>query len=296
MGDREGNWGRWGEDDERGALNLLDEETVLAAVRSCTTGRVYQLGTEIVAENMPEIPHRAPPQRFTIVNHTDRGFFAGMGVPDEVGFNEDVVALPTHATTHVDALCHVDDGGTFYNGHSNQSVVSHGGAQRCGIEKAGGFATRGLLVDVAAYKQVDQLEVAPISLEDFRATLAQQGVEPRAGDVVLVRTGWLECAMAADQPMTLEQPGIGLDIARWLGERDVVAVGADNSSVEATPWDRDVFLGAHRELLVKRGVYMFEHLWLPELSRDGCYEFLFSVGPLLVPGATGSPVNPIAIG
>ena len=75
-----------------------------------------------------------------------------------------------------------------------------------------------------------------------------------------------------------------------------MAVGADNSAIESIPFDDDEFLGVHVELLVKRGVYLIEHLMLAEMAADRCYESLFMVAPLPVIGAAGSPVNPIAIG
>jgi kynurenine formamidase len=291
-----GNWARWGAEDERGALNLLTEDTVLAATRSIRTGRIYQLGTAVEREGMPTLAHRGAPRRFTLLNHTDRGWFEGIGAPPDLGWSEDVIMLATHAGTHIDALCHVDHGGTTYNGYPKAGMTSLDGAQRCGIEKAGAFATRGLLVDVASWRGVDCLPAEAITLEDFQATLTAQGSEIRAGDAVTIRTGWLERCLASGGELEFEQPGIGLDIARWLAEQDVVAVGADNSSVETMPWDGNEFLGTHLELLVRHGIYLIEHLWLEELAQDRCFEFLFCVSPLLVTGATGSPVNPIAIG
>ena len=62
------------------------------------------------------------------------------------------------------------------------------------------------------------------------------------------------------------------------------------------PFDDNVFLAVHIELLVKRGVTLMEHLKLSELAADGCHEFFFSVGALPVTGAAGSPINPIAVG
>lgn len=291
-----GNWGRWGADDERGSLNLLDAEKVLAASKSIRTGRVYQLGTLLHRDGSPTLHHRGVPRRFTLINHSDRGWFEGIGVPSELGWSEDVIMLATHTGTHIDALCHVDHGGEIYNGYPREGFSSLDGASRCGIEKAGAFAARGVLVDVAAFKGVDLLPAQAISLSDFLETLEAQGSEVHAGDVVVIRTGWLEHCLATGVEFEMEQPGIGIEIARWLAARDVVAVGADNGSVETMPWDDDVFLGVHLELLVRHGIYLIEHLWLQELSQERCYDFLFAVSPLMVKGATGSPVNPIAIG
>ncbi|MFC6239247.1 cyclase family protein [Longivirga aurantiaca] len=291
-----GNWGRWGADDERGALNHLSAETVLAAAQSIRTGRVYQLGTVLHREGLPTLAHRGVPRRFTLLNHSDRGWFEGIGAPPELGWSEDVIMLATHSGTHLDALCHVDHGGEMYNGYPKEGFTSLDGAAKCGIEKTGAFAARGVLVDVAAHKGVPLLPPVAITLEDFLETLEAQGSDVRPGDVVAVRTGWLEHCLASGGELEFEQPGIGLDVARWLAEHDVTAVGADNSSVEVMPWDGDEFLGTHLELLVRHGIYLMEHLWLQELSQDRRYDFLFCVSPLLVKGATGSPVNPIAIG
>lgn len=296
MTETQTNWGRWGAEDERGALNLLTDEVVLQATRACRTGRSYQLGLTITREGLPTIAHRGNPQRFTLLNHTDRGHFATIGAPDNVGFTEDVVSFATHTGTHMDALCHVDHDGSFYNGHPKEGMTALNGAEKCGIEKAGPIAARGVLVDVAGWRGVDVLPPEAISLADFQATLQAQGSEIRAGDVVLVRTGWLEQYMAEGGPLPFDQAGIGLEVARWLAEQDVVAVGADNCSVEVTPWDGGEFLGGHVELLVRRGIYLVENLWLQDLGRDGCHEFLFVAAPLPVAGATGSPVNPLAIG
>jgi kynurenine formamidase len=92
------------------------------------------------------------------------------------------------------------------------------------------------------------------------------------------------------------QAGLGLGAVAFIADHEIAAVGADNSSVEAIPFDRGVFMGLHLALLRGLGVTLLEHLWLAELSADRCYEMLLSVGGLPVRGATGSPVNPIAIG
>ena len=42
------NWGRWGNDDERGAANLLDPSAVLAAAAEIRTGEVLRLAAPIV--------------------------------------------------------------------------------------------------------------------------------------------------------------------------------------------------------------------------------------------------------
>jgi kynurenine formamidase len=288
---------RWGSNDERGALNLLDDELVLAATRLPRTGRVYQLALPIQRAGVPHVEYRGTPQRLTLTSYTDTELFTGFGAPPETGANEDMLVFASHTATHMDALCHVHHEGRVYNDHPTDVMTSYNGSSRCGIEKAGAFATRGVLLDVAAHKGEDCLPGGyAITAGDLEATARAQGVEVRPADAVLIRTGWVERFFASGAEMSLDQPGLGLSGAQWLGEHDVVAVGADNSSVEATPWDDDRFLGVHVEMLIRRGIYLIEHLRLEELAADRCHEFLFTVAPLLITGATGCPVNPVAIG
>jgi kynurenine formamidase len=292
-----GNWGRWGPDDERGALNLLTSETVLAATRICRTGKVYGLGVPIQRSGVPNVEYRGIPQRLTMVNHSDEAMFEPYGGEPGVGTNEDMLMMASHTVTHMDALCHIYHDGSVYNGFPRETMHAYGGAQHCGIEKSGGIVTRGVLVDVAAYKGVDWLDPGyVITVADMEGALAAQGTVLQPGDAVLFRTGWLEWFFANGAEMSLEQPGIGLDVAQAVGAADPVVVGADNTAVEAQPFDRGKFLGAHVELLVKHGVHLVEHLKLEELSMDRCYEFLFFVSPLLITGASASPVSPVAIG
>jgi kynurenine formamidase len=292
-----GNWGRWGDEDERGTLNLLTPEVVLEALKSCKTGKVYSLGLPIQRSGVPNLEYRGIPQRLTLINHDDeRMFVEGFGGPPGVGAHEDVLVMGSHTVTHMDALCHVYAQGALYNGHPHNSMAPYSGAAYCGIEKAGGVAARGVLIDVAAHKGVATLDPGyVITAADVTGALDAQGVTLRAGDAALVRTGWTEWFMAGNE-MTLDQPGIGFEVAELLGDADVALVAADNSAVEAMPFDRDEFLGIHIEMLVKRGIHLLEHVHLAELSADKCYESLFCVGPLRVTGATASPVNPIAIG
>lgn len=291
------NWGRWGDDDERGALNLLTPEVVLSATRTCKTGKLYTLGVPIQRTGVPNVEYRGIPQRLTLVNHSDEAMFEPFGGEPGVGTNEDMLMMASHTVTHMDALCHIYHEGSVYNGFPHDTMHAYGGAQHCGIEKSGGIVTRGVLVDVAAQKGVDWLDAGyVITLDDMRGALDAQGTELRPGDAIIFRTGWLEWFFANGAEMSLEQPGIGLDVAAACGEADPVLVGADNTAVEAQPFDRDRFLGAHVELLVRRGVHLVEHLKLDELSRDRCYEFLFFASPLLITGASASPVSPVAIG
>ncbi|WP_218129881.1 cyclase family protein [Pseudonocardia oroxyli] len=294
----EDNWGRWGDDDERGTLNLLTDDVVLEAARSCRSGKVYRLSLPLARTGVPLAAYRGGPQRLSLL--TERDNLLGVaGVPDEDGACEDVLILPSHSVTHIDALCHAYHEGTFYNGFPASGFEPYGGATRLGVEKLSGFAGRGVLLDLAGFLGVSWLEsdhvIAPGELADCARA---QGVEIRAGDIVLLRTGWQDRFLAevsrGDTPGHT-QPGIGLEAARYLAERDIAALGADNSGIEPIPFPAGRPLAVHIEMLIRRGTPLIENMMLRELAADGCHEFLFVLGALPVPGATGSPVNPIAI-
>jgi len=291
----DGNWGRWGADDERGALNLVTPEAVLAATRVCTTGKVYSLALPIQREGVPIFDYRGAPQRLTLTNASDGDRFADFGAPSGLGANEDVLVLASHSITHMDALCHVFADGQMYNGFPAASFTANEGASRLDVTKTGSFAGRGVLLDLPRHQGVEWLAPGQvIDADQLEACRASQGTELRAGDILLVRTGWLD--LFATGNAGSEQPGLGKDAVSFIDDHQIAAVGSDNAAVECIPFDGNEFLAVHIELLVKRGVTLIEHLFLRELAADGCTEFLLAVGGLTVTGAAGSPINPIAIG
>jgi kynurenine formamidase len=207
--------------------------------------------------------------------------------------------MASHSITHMDALCHVFSDRKHYNGWPCDSFESYAGAPHCGINKTNGFAGRAVLLDLPAHLGVDWLTPGqPVGSDLLEACRAAQGTEVRSGDILLVRTGWLDlfATLEVGQEPPYEQPGINLDSVSFVRDNDFAAVGADNAAVECIPFDEDRFLSVHIELLVKLGVTLLEHLNLHDMAADRCYESLLCVSPLPVTGATGSPINPIAIG
>lgn len=294
------NWGRWGAEDERGSLNLLTPEVVKAATASITTGRVYSLGIPIQGHGVPLMDYRGTPMRLTLQDSTDDGIYEMYGCHTGTGAHEDVLVMASHTTSHMDALVHVYGDYKHYNGVGHDVMHALGGAQKLGIDKVGGFAARAVLLDMVSY--FDEGEWVPlgrnITSNDLKSAATKEGVDVRAGDVVLVRTGYLQfwwdnLAKGGQQPF--EQAGIGADAANWLAESDIVAVGCDNAAVEVIPFDDNDFLIVHKILLVNAGIYMLEFLNLIEPANDGAYEGIITVAPLKVTGATGSPINPIFI-
>lgn len=274
---------------------MLTPEVIRAAAGSIRSGKVYSLGLPVQSTGVPLVPYRGVPMRLTLVNQADTGIYDAYGAVD-VGANEDVLVLASHNETHMDALCHVHHHDTLYNGFSNATMKTHTGAGRCGIEKTPWVVGRAVLLDVAGYHGVECLAVPHIiTADELLAVAAAQGVELQAGDILLIRTGWVGSFMANPTVEIGGQPGIGLDACRLIVSLDLAAVGADNSAVEAMPFDNDEFLSVHIELLVKRGLPLLEHLVLDEMAADKAYETFLVVAPLPITGGTGSPINPIAI-
>jgi len=297
MKSHDSNWGRWGDADERGALNLVTPEVTKAAARSVRTGKVYSLGIPIQSSGIPLFAYRGTPMRFTLLNESDEEFFTTLGAAPGTGANEDFVQFASHTASHIDALCHVYEEKQHYNGVSESEMKTQTGAGRLGIEKVEAIATRAVLLDIAGFLGKEWLEPGyKISGDELDRCARAEGVDIRPGWVVLIRTGYLDFWFANQNDPGLAQPGIGADAARWLAAKDVVAVGADNGAVEVVPFDGDEFLCVHKILIVRRGIYLMEHLNLAQMGRDRCFEGFITVAPLKVTGATGSPVNPIVIG
>jgi kynurenine formamidase len=219
------------------------------------------------------------------------------------GFAVDTVLVATHGTTtHLDALCHVWEDGTLYNGFP-AADIRHDGALTLGIENLDGLVTRGVLLDVARLRGVATL--APTDLitdDDVRLCEAQGGFQIESGDAVLIHTGWPATYTTDKRAYARSQPGVGASAGLYLADRDISLLGADNSAVQPyygrNPADdvRAAISDLHLPYLRNLGIYLLEMLDLSTLARDRVDQFLFCLAPLKVTGGTGSPVNPIAVG
>jgi kynurenine formamidase len=289
----QGNWGRWGPDDQRGTLNLLSPERVLAACALPRSGRVIALGLPVDSRTA-RLPGRPPIQHYMAIDGAD--YEAGARTLDGRAVADDALVMSPHGTTtHVDALAHVWADGTLYNGHP-QALVHSRGARRCGIEHVESVVTRGILLDLPAVAGVEAL--APDMMIDaamLEAAQRRAGVECTAADAVLFRTG----ASAAGSPAGGRQAGLDGSACRWLAERDVCLVGSDNAAigplVDGGGFHVDRDDDAHLVLLWRHGILLVEMLELTELAAAGATAFLLVLAPLRITGGTASPVNPIAV-
>lgn len=284
------NWGRWGSDDERGATNLLGAAAVLGAVAEVRTGEVLPLAAPITGGRGFGLVGRPDPVHLMLRDGGD--YAAGLPERGGFGFADDVLTVPTHGVSHLDALSHVWRDGLMYNGIASTSVTSRG-ARRLGIEKIPPVVTRGVFVDAA--RGGGRAAADPVRLGELQSLLAEAGVDLRPGDALLVRTGWLSASRAGAAGASA-WCGLHFDCGPWLAERQVVLVGADNPGVEAFPsGDADCQVPMHLELIRDHGILLAELLDLEALAAAGRATFLFVVAPLPLTGGVGSPVAPVAI-
>ncbi len=285
----------WGPDDQRGAANRLTPEKVLEAKALIDRGRVYQLG-RLYEHGMP-MPGK---RHFSL---TIPGLPTGGPLGDnQLVHNDELVSGEIgQIGTQVDGLGHVGvrvgSEDVFYNGNKLSEFGDTYGLKKLGVENAGPFFTRGLLLDVAGALGERSLPSGyVVTAEDLQSALVRARLELRPGDAVLIRTGHGQWWMTDNDRYSEGEPGIGLEAARWLADRKVVLVGCDNWAIEAVPSaDPQRPFEAHQWLIVRHGIYLLENLDLEALAEDKVAEFAFVFTPLRLKGATGSPGNPIAI-
>lgn len=285
----------WGANDERGAANRLTPAKVLEAARLITDGKIYSLG-RVYEYGMPTFGKR----HFSL---TIPGVPTGGPIGEhQIVYNDELFSGEIgQMGTQFDGLGHIgtriDGEDVFYNGFKLSEFGTAYGLEKLGVENAGPFFTRGVLLDVAAYKGVSRLPPDYIiTVEDLEGTLRRQGVEIREGDVVLFHTGHGQLWMEDNDAYSASNPGPGVTAIRWLIDKKIVMLGADTSNVEAIPGeDPDRFAEGHQLLINRNGIYNFENLDLEELASDRIYEFAFVFAPLMIQGATGSPGNPLAV-
>ena len=294
------NWGRWGDDDERGTVNLIDAAAVARGVAAARTGTRFSLaiGLDDNGPQLGNIPGRINPLHTMVGINTSY-----TGDPADVCFSDDAVTMGLQACTHWDALAHVSYEGQLYNGFPATTITAERGASRCGVHRIAHVVTRAILLDVARATGHDVLPPRhPITEADLEAAVDRAGVRPDPGDVVLVRTGKMTHLRARDrQTYTFgEQPGLTTGTIRWLRRHDVAAVATDTMTMEVYPCeDPAVLFPVHMIQLRDMGLLQGQNFDLEALAdhcaADGVYEMLLVANPEPVTGGTGAPVNPVAV-
>jgi kynurenine formamidase len=304
-------WGTWGADDQKGSANYITAERVVAAAGLIQKGKSFSLAIPIDAQG-PVHPTRMNPHHTMVLTGAD--YAAGGDVPLGFGmyqFADDYIYMALQGSTQWDGLSHAWYGDTLYNGVPQAAIRTSptaGGANKLGIENVReSLIGRGVLIDVVAYKGGPLPSGYSIRRADLEGALAKQGTEVKPGDMVLVRTAVvpafykLEGAVARAQFWEKPHAGLASDVVPWVKEKQIAAIAADNIALERMPNEDDSnhMAPLHGNLLRDLGVYIGEIWWLEDLAKDcaadGRYEFFLAAQPLHIPGAVGTPLNPVAI-
>ena len=293
---------RWGAGDQAGASNWITPAKVLDAVKWVRDGKIYRLGRAYEA-GMPLFGTRT--FSLTIPGGPTGGPYGANRI---VYHDEFVTGQIGQVGTQFDGLGHIGiqrgrDGDRaemrYYNGFSEEEIASSEGLRKLGIEHVKPIVTRGHLLDLAGLKGRMLNGGEEITLADLRAALSRQGLREGdigEGDAILFHTGWGGLWMKDNAKYGASNPGIGLEVARWVADRGLCLTAADTSSVEVIPNpDATQAYPVHGELLTKHGILNHENLAFDELLADRKYQFVYVFVPVPLKGATGSPGCPIAI-
>ena len=251
--------------------------------------RVIDLG-QPMKQGMPTFFAHVPFSFSLNIRHVD------MQLPDSLGMANDVIVGCTHSGTHIDAVGHFARNGCLQGGIDvRQAVTGNGGLMKHGIEQTPPIMRRGVLLDVAAFKDRDALDPAyAITADDLEKTAKAQGIELSKGDVALIRTGW---GRMWDSPAKYEGPngipGPNLSGAQWLLRKGASLTGSDTMTYEVSGENAGALV--HGFLLADNAVQIIENLDLENLAKERIYSFMFFAAPLKIVGATASPIRPIAI-
>ncbi|MCP5029612.1 MAG: cyclase family protein [Actinomycetia bacterium] len=292
------NWGRWGPDDEAGALNFITNEIRRASAAEVTVGETVSCARELPVNPAADNPR---PALHMMTRGGDDCVIPGLDMESTGDFVG--VAFHGMATSHIDALCHVFVDQQMYNGFPASEVKSTGALRGSVMAGGDGIVGRGVLLDIPRLRGVDYLEPgSPIMVDELAAAEAAQGVGVGQGDILLVGTGrdTRRSEMGAWHPFTEGMAGLHPECIPWLHDRSIAVLGCDGVS-DVLPGQHPPgwAMPIHQCVLVAMGVHLLDNLRLDRLAeacaRHQKWSFQLAVAPLRVHGGTGSPVNPIAV-
>lgn len=217
-------------------------------------------------------------------------------LPGGESFAIERIEMCTHTGTHIDAIGHVSCNGVFFGGHDAAAAQASGRLDKFGVEAIAPLVYSGILLDVAADRGVERLQAAEaVTAEDLESARRAQGVEIPAGAAVLIRTGYGDRELYFTPEYHSKPPGVDASGARWLVEHAVALTGADTFMYEQPTPTFPAPLPVHRMLIVEEGIYIVENMCLEDLAEERVYEFRLVIAPLLMTGASGSPIRPLAL-
>jgi kynurenine formamidase len=289
------NWGRWSQRPERGALNHLTPERVIAAARLVRSGVTVSLSLPL--DTHPRIDNPEPADHhMTMLPNQDIG-------SGSVRFSKDYVGMDYHneGHSHIDAFSHVAYEGRFYDGQPEESVTAEGAAAGTIEVLRNGLVGRGVLLDIPRLRGVPWLEPGEyVSTADLESAERAQRVRVGSGDILLVRTG--RTRRRAELPpwdTANAKAGLHPTTATFLAEGRVAALGSDGNNDTAPSAIEGVGFPIHVLAINAMGIHLLDYLQLESLAQH-CeqlrrWEFLFTAAPLRLTHGTGSPLNPTAV-
>jgi kynurenine formamidase len=289
------NWGRWGAEDDRGALHLLTPDRVAAAAGLVRDGRTVTMSLPLDTRRSPANPAPAD-HHMTMLGDKAAG-------ADPLQFIKDYVGADYHndGHTHIDALCHVAYRGALYNDRPEGSATAAGAALNTIEVLRNGLVGRGVLLDIPRVRGVEWLEPGEhVFAGDLEAAEREQGAQVREGDILLVRTGHAR-RLAELGPWNTPEAKAGLHptAMRFIAARGVSVLGSDGNSDTAPSSTEGVDFPIHVLAITAMGVHLLDYLQFEDVrascEQAGRWEFLFAAAPLRIRGGTGSPINPVAV-
>ena len=283
------NWGRWGAEDQVGAVNLITPEKRVRAAGLVRTGRAVSLSRELPKTPAPNNP--TPAQHF--MARIDRGDGGG-GAVDYYG-----VSYHGQATTHLDALCHVWNQDGMWQGRDPAQEIGFDGAHFGAVTNwSNGIITRGVLLDIPKLRgEPFVTQERPIHGWELEDAAAAEGVRVEPGDALLVYGG-REAWNRVNPPWGVgtSRPGLHASCLPFVRDSDVALLVWD--MMDFMPNGYDIPWSMHG-VIFAYGVGLVDNALLEPLAgacaEESRYEFLLMALPLVVAGGTGSPLNPVAL-
>jgi kynurenine formamidase len=295
------NWGRWGDEDQAGCLNLITSEKRREAAALIRDGTTVSCARPITTEITPDVTYQV--QRYMV----DSGEGRDTDPPERRRVRRgaaEFIGMVFHGQTitHIDALSHYSWQGKMYNGKPASLVTSREGAQSHAIDVAAdGIVSRGVLLDIPAVRGVPWLPPdEPVMPDDLEAAERQAGVRVEAGDILLVRTGnYRKILEQGPVPGTAPSTACQVACTPWFKARDIAMLGTDTSNDARPSAYPNIATPLHTVSLVALGLWLIDNANLEQLAAACAqrqrYTFMLCLGPLRLRRVTGSPVNPIAL-
>ena len=287
----------YGESDVLGTYNHITPEKVLKAATLVKRGKTVDLSHEIF-NGMPGRQTAHGPF-FYLLSQRAYDNRPPFRAPTKNRFGGSLcrIEMVDHLATHLDSLNHISYENKFYNGTDAFEVSTTYGTTKLGIDTTPSIVTRGIVVNATGGRKImDQGE--PVSLDYVKSYLKDRKIKLESGDAIFFYTG---VGQLWHDPVKYNEyfensPGIGIELAKWLASMRVSVTGSDTPATEVSPPElENTRLPVHQYLITLHGIRLIDNINLNELIKENVSEFMFTLSPLKIRGATASPVSPLAI-